>query len=404
MRRVVVTGMGCVTPIGSSVDEFREGLFAGRSGIAEHVFTDLPEGKAAGLRFRKTGQVVGFNAAAHLAHAQVTATERSSQMVLVATAQAVRQSAMAGVYGGDRVGVLLGCSTGGRSAEEPETGRLYTTGARVHPLTVIRSMASAGASQVAIAHGVTGPVLNISTACASSTHAIGMAFQMVRAGMIDAAITGGHDAPLTWGFLRAWDSMRVVSPTECRPFSKDRDGMTLGEGAAMFCLETLEAAQARGAEILGEVVGFGMSSDASHITQPDPAGAAAAMTRALADGGLAAEQVGYVNAHGTATQANDMVEAEAIRRVFGERGVPVSSTKGHHGHSMGATGAIEAMAAMLALREARMPVTVGLTAPDEALGLDLVMGEPRVLEGEVALSNSLAFGGLNAVLAFRRGS
>jgi 3-oxoacyl-[acyl-carrier-protein] synthase II/nodulation protein E len=272
----------------------------------------------------------------------------------------------------------------------------------VHPLTVVRSMASAGASQVAIAHGVTGPVLNISTACASATHAMGLAFQMVRSGMVEAALTGGHEAPLTFGFLRAWDSMRVVSPTQCRPFSADRDGMTLGEGAALFCLETLDGARARGATVYGEIVGFGMSSDASHITQPDPAGAAAAMRRALEDAGIEAGQVGYINAHGTGTLANDAVEAEAIRRVFGEGGVAVGSTKPLHGHSIGATGAVEALATVLALREGLLPATAGLVRPDESLRLDLVMGEARRTDVEYGLSNSLAFGGLNAVLAFRR--
>jgi nodulation protein E len=401
-RRVVVTGMGCVTPMGRTVESFREALFAGRTGIGEHVFGDLPQGRVPGLKFTRTAQVRGFVAAEDLTPGQVTGTERSSQMALVAAGQAVAESGLIAAYGGDGVGIVLGCSTGGRSAEEPETAKLYTTNARVHPLTVIRSMASAGASQVAIAHGVRGPVLNLSTACASGTHALGMAFQMVRSGMLEAAIAGGHEAPLTFGFLRAWDSMRVVSPTQCRPFSADRDGMTLGEGAAMFTLETLEAAEARGATIHGEIVGFGMSSDASHITQPDPMGAAAAMTRALSDAGIEAKQVGYVNAHGTGTQANDAVEAEALRQVFGAGKVAVSSTKPLHGHSIGATGAIEAMATLLALRHGMLPSTAGLVTPDERLGLDLVMGEARASDAEYGMSNSLAFGGLNAVLVFRR--
>ncbi len=401
-RRVVVTGMGCVTPIGSSVESFRDSLFAGHSGIADHVFTDLPDGRTSGLKFTRTAQVQGFDPAAQLASAQVTGTERSSQMALVAAAQAMGESRLVAAYGGDRVGVVLGCSTGGRSAEEPETAKLYTVNARVHPLTVIRSMASAGASQVAIAHGVRGPVLNLSTACASGTHALGMAFHMVRAGMMEAAIAGGHEAPLTFGFLRAWDSMRVVSPTRCRPFAMDRDGMTLGEGAAIFCLETRDGALARGATIYGEIVGFGMSSDASHITQPDPAGAASAMTSALADAGLKAEAVGYVNAHGTGTAVNDAAEAEALRRVFGAGTVPVSSTKAQHGHSIGATGAMEAMVTLLALRDGLLPSTAGLMAADETLGLDLVMGAARPASCEFAMSNSLAFGGLNAVLLFRR--
>lgn len=399
-RRVVVTGMGCITPAGTAVESFAEALFTGRSGIADHLFTDLPEGRAPGLKFTRTAQIKGFVAEDHLTPTQITGTERSAQFALAAAAQAVTQSQWN--YPAERTAVILGCSTGGRTWEEPETAKLYLSNARVHPLTVVRSMASSGASQVAIAHRVTGPVFNLSTACASGTHAIGMAFHMVRSGLVDAAITGGHEAPLTWGFLRAWDSMRVVSPTQCRPFAKDRDGMTLGEGSAMLCLEDREAALARGAEILGEIAGFGMSSDASHITQPDPAGAAAAMRAALTDAGVTPDKVGYVNAHGTGTLANDAVEAEAMRRVFGERGVPVSATKAITGHSIGATGAIEAVVTLLALRQQRMPFTSGLLDPSQTLGLDLVLNTSRPLEKEFALSNSLAFGGLNAVLVFRR--
>ena len=392
--------MGCITPAGTAVESFAEALFTGRSGIADHLFTDLPEGRAPGLKFTRTAQIKGFVAEDHLTPTQITGTERSAQFALAAAAQAVTQSQWN--YPAERTAVILGCSTGGRTWEEPETAKLYLSNARVHPLTVVRSMASSGASQVAIAHRVTGPVFNLSTACASGTHAIGMAFHMVRSGLVDAAITGGHEAPLTWGFLRAWDSMRVVSPTQCRPFAKDRDGMTLGEGSAMLCLEDREAALARGAEILGEIAGFGMSSDASHITQPDPAGAAAAMRAALTDAGVTPDKVGYVNAHGTGTLANDAVEAEAMRRVFGERGVPVSATKAITGHSIGATGAIEAVVTLLALRQQRMPFTSGLLDPSQTLGLDLVLNTSRPLEKEFALSNSLAFGGLNAVLVFRR--
>jgi nodulation protein E len=398
-RRVVVTGMGCVTPAGSTVAAFAESLFVGRTGIAEHIFSDLPEGRAPGLKFTRTAQVKDFNPEASLTPTQITGTERSAQFALIAAAQAMTQSAWS--YPGQRTAAILGCSTGGRTWEEPETAKLYLANARVHPLTVIRSMASAGASQVAMAHGITGPVFNLSTACASGTHAIGMAFHMVRSGMVDAAITGGHEAPLTWGFLRAWDSMRVVSPTQCRPFAEDRDGMTLGEGAAILCLEEREAALARGAQILGEIVGFGMSSDASHITQPDPAGAARAMQAALDDAAITSADIGYLNAHGTGTLANDAVEAEAIRRIFGPQAVPVSATKSITGHSIGATGAIEALVALLALQQSTIPFTAGLLKPDEALGLDLVLLHPRPMQKDYALSNSLAFGGLNAVLCLK---
>ena len=218
-------------------------------------------------------------------------------------------------------------------------------------------MASAGSSHISIDLGITGPVLNISTACASGTHAIGLAFQMVRSGIVEAAIAGGHEAPLTFGFLRAWDSMRVVSPTQCRPFSADRDGMTIGEGAAMLTLETLASALARNATIYAEIVGFGMSADAHHITQPQADGAAAAIRRALDDAHAEPEDVGYISAHGTGTQANDATEAAAIHQVFGPLAptIPISSTKSLHGHSIGASGALEALATILALKENSCP-------------------------------------------------
>jgi 3-oxoacyl-[acyl-carrier-protein] synthase II/nodulation protein E len=229
---------------------------------------------------------------------------------------------------------------------------------------------------------------------------------MVRSGMVAAAITGGHEAPLSWGFYRAWDSMRVVSPTRCRPFSADRDGMTLGEGAAIFAIETLESAQARNAPILGELVGFGMSADASHITQPSAEGAATAMRKALADANASPAEVGYINAHGTGTQANDSAEAAAIHRIFGPHTsqIPISSTKSLHGHAIGASGALEALATVLALCQHNLPQTAGVTTPDPTLNLDVILNEPRPADPgrPIAISNSLAFGGLNAVLAFRR--
>ena len=273
-------------------------------------------------------------------------------------------------------------------------------------------MASSGTSNIAIEMGITGSVLNIATACASGTHAIGLAFQMVRAGIAPAAITGGYEAALTFGFLRAWDSMRVVSPTCCRPFSADRDGMTLGEGAAMLVLEPLEDAQRRGARIYAEIVGFGMSADAHHITQPRAEGAALAMRRALDDAAhaghspLPAARVGYINAHGTGTPTNDAVEAAAIHQALGEFAphIPVGATKSLTGHSIGAAGAIEALATVLALDAGSLPPTAGVDQVDPALTLDVIIGESRPLapDKDLALSNSLAFGGLNAVLAFRR--
>jgi len=408
VNRVVVTGLGCITPIGNTVADFRTSLFAGTTGIAP--FPPYPEApareahdKTQGLRFTQTAAVKNFDASQHLDSGVITATDRTVHFAVVAARQAVAESQLTNHYAPDRIAIVVGCACGGRQAEETETNKLYTRDARVHPLTVVRTMASAGASNISIDQKITGPSINISTACASGAHAIGHAFQMIRAGMIDAAITGGHEAPLTFGFLRAWDSMRVVSPTQCRPFSADRDGMTLGEGAAMFTLETLESARARNAHIYAEIVGTGSTADASHVTQPHPDGAAAAMRNALRDANASPDEVGYISAHGTGTQVNDTTEAAAIYQVFGPNAakIPVSSTKSLHGHSIGASGALEALATVLALEENRLPANAGVTEIDPAIKLDIILGSPRVVTPRLALSNSLAFGGLNAVLAFR---
>ncbi|HEY0263115.1 MAG TPA: beta-ketoacyl-[acyl-carrier-protein] synthase family protein [Granulicella sp.] len=406
MNRVVVTGLGCISPIGSTVEEFRRSLFEGISGIGPlRSFPEAPSGDPLNpnLRFSRYAEVKDFDPTPLLASGIVVSTDRTAQFGILSSRQAVESSGVLKAHDPSTMAIITGCSCGGRGSEEHETGRLYSVNARVHPLTVIRTMSSAGSSYIATEHGITGPVLNISTACSSGTHAIGLAFQMVRSGMVTAALAGGHEAPLTLGFLRAWDSMRVVSPTQCKPFARDRDGMTLGEGAATLVLETLESAQARGAKIYAEIVGFGMSADAHHITQPKAEGAAEAMRRALADAHADASEVGYINAHGTGTQANDSVEATAIHQVFGERGatIPVSSTKALHGHSIGATGAIEALATVLALEEGLLPFNAGVTEVDPTLGLDVILGEPRRARPTLVLSNSLAFGGLNAVLAIR---
>jgi nodulation protein E len=251
--------------------------------------------------------------------------------------------------------------------------------------------------------GLTGATFTTSTACSSANHAIGQAFWLVRQGTLDIAIAGGSEAPICYGNLRAWETMRVVSPDDCRPFSKDRTGMILGEGAAMFVLEDLEMAKARGAKIYAEIVGAGMSADAHHLTMPLACGAAKAMRLAMEDGGLQPEQIGYINAHGTATQANDPMETEAIRTVFGDHAnnVAVSSTKSMHGHTLGAAGAIEMAATVLGMHNKILPPNINFNEKDPECDLDIVANEARAAEIEAALSNSFAFGGLNAVLAFK---
>jgi nodulation protein E len=252
--------------------------------------------------------------------------------------------------------------------------------------------------------GITGPSFTISTACSSAGHAIGQAFWMVRNGITDAAIAGGSEAPFSFGILKAWEAMRVVSTDTCRPFSRDRHGMILGEGAGMLVLEPMEAALARGARIHAELVGFGMSADASHITQPSAAGAARAMRAAMRDAAIEPDAIGYINAHGTGTLANDLTETAAIRSVFGARAgkLPVSSTKSMHGHALGAAAALECVATVLALRDGVLPPTANFLGPDPDCDLDVIPNQARLCQVEWALSNSFAFGGLNAVLALRK--
>jgi nodulation protein E len=401
MTRVVIVGVGCITPLGHDAAAFAENLFAGRTGIRE--MTNRPPD----LHYTRTATVEDFRQQEWVTASQAQIAERSSAFAIASARQAVQASGLLSAHPRDSIAVIFGCSTGGRTTEEAEYEKLYARGGRIHPLTVPRVMASAGTSLVSMEHGLTGPAFTITTACASGTHAIGLAFHMVRSGAVRAALTGAHEAPLTVAFLKGWDGLHVVSPTACRPFAADRDGMTLAEGAAMFAIEALESARARGANILAEIAGFGMSSDAHHITQPNPAGPAAAMQRALEDAHATPAEVGYINAHGTGTEANDRIEADALHWVFGEnaRTLAVSSTKGLHGHAIGASGAMELLATALALREGLLPASAGLAATgsrvDPALHLDHILLQNEPATAKLALSNSFAFGGLNAVLALR---
>ncbi|MGB8654531.1 MAG: beta-ketoacyl-[acyl-carrier-protein] synthase family protein, partial [Candidatus Acidiferrales bacterium] len=266
-----------------------------------------------------------------------------------------------------------------------------------------KTMANAGASQISMETGFSGPTYTVSTACSSANHAIGQAFRLVRDGLADVAITGGSEAPFTLGMLKSWEAMRVISPDTCRPFSKDRRGMILGEGGGMMILEPWDAAQARGAKIYAEICGFGMTSDAHHLTQPTVDGPARAMAGALREAGMRPEEIGYINAHGTGTPGNDPVESRAIRAVFGAHAdkISISSTKSMHGHALGAAGALEAVATALALHHGILPPTANYNEPDPECDLDYIPNQPRVLRVAAALSNSFAFGGLNAVVAFR---
>jgi nodulation protein E len=293
---------------------------------------------------------------------------------------------------------------GGQVTQDAGFAKLYQRDqGRVDPLIIPRAMPNAGASHISMEFGITGPAYTISTACCSANHAIGQAFWMVRNGIAELAIAGGSEAPFSFGFLKAWEAMRVMSPDTCRPFSKDRRGLILGEGGAMLILEPFAAARARSAMIHAEVVGFGMSSDAHHLTHLSIDGPVCAMRAALRDARLQPEQVGYINAHGSGTLINDPLETRAIRDLFGAHAdrLAVSSTKSLHGHTLGATGAMEAVCTVLALRNGLLPPTANFTVPDPDCNLDVVPNRARMAQVQFALSNSFAFGGLNAVLAFR---
>jgi nodulation protein E len=284
--------------------------------------------------------------------------------------------------------------------------RIYLENAkRFQPFIIPRLMISAAVSHLTMEHGVRGPSFTTASACASANHAIGTAFQMVRAGMVEAALTGGAEAVFTPGTMKAWEAMRILAPDTCRPFSAERKGLVLGEGAAILVLENRAHALARGAAILGEIIGFGMSADAGDIVFPSQEGAMRAMQAAIADSGLAPEAFAHVNAHGTGTTMNDVTETRAIHAVFGAHAgrLAVSATKSMHGHVLGGAGAVEAVATFLAMRDGFVPPTVNFTAPDPQCDLDYVPNVARAARFEYALSNSFAFGGLNAVLALGAG-
>jgi nodulation protein E len=401
MRRVAITGMGAICALGRTVAEAAESLWQGRSCIAPVESADMSQ-----LRFQNGAEVRGYSHRPYFDDRRADFIDRFAQFAVIAAREAV---ADAGVEWTpelrETAAIVTGSCVGGQSTEDIGFHDVYKMGLnRVHPLTIPKTMANAGASHISMEFGITGPSFTISTACASAGHAIGQAVQMVRTGQTDLALTGGSEAPFSYGILKAWEAMRVVSPETCRPFSKDRRGMILGEGGAMLVIEPLEAALARGARVHAEIVGFGMSADACHITQPSAEGAARAMRAALRDAKLAPEEIGYINAHGTGTLANDIAETAAIRAVFGAHAdrLPVSSTKSMHGHALGAAAAIECMAAALALRDGILPPTANFNEADPQCDLDVIPNESRKAQVEYALSNSFAFGGLNAVLVLRK--
>jgi nodulation protein E len=401
MRRVVITGQGCVSALGNTAVATWAAMCEGRPGISPLEGLDDPT-----LRTPIAAQAKAFQALDHFDEKRLVLLDPVSQMALVAAREAVAQSGISfGGELGERTAVIIGTGIGGASTQDQMAKRLYAEkNPRVHPMAIVRVMPNAPASQISLEFGLRGPVFAVASACASSNHALGQALMLLQSGVADVALAGGVEACITLGTVKAWEAMRVMASDTCRPFSKGRQGLVLGEGAGVFVLETLEHAQARGATILAEFVGCGMTADAADIVMPDASGAARAMRAALAHGGLAADDVDYINAHGTGTQANDATETKAIRALFGAHAdaLAVSSTKSMHGHALGGGGAIELVAAIGALRGGVVPPTINYTEADPACDLNVVPNTAQERPVRAALSNSFAFGGLNAVLALKR--
>lgn len=400
-RRVVITGIGVISALGHNSSDFWQSLGDGQSGIGPITSVDCTQ-----LRLQNGAEVRNFNPLNHFEPKRVELLDRFAQFGLIAAREAVNSACIKWTQDlRERTSIVTGSCVGGQTSVDQAFMDVYRNQRKnIHPLTVPRVMASAAASHISIEFGINGPAYTLSTACSSASHAIGLAFWMVRHGMTEMALAGGSEAPFSLVHLKAWDAIRAVSPDTCRPFSKNRRGMILAEGGAMIIIEPLEAALARGVHIYAEIVGFGMSSDAHHITQPLAAGAERAIRAVLQDAELQAMQICYINAHGTGTAANDPMEISAIRSVFGDHAeqMALSSTKSMHGHALGAAGAIEAVATILALQHGILPPTANFTELDPECNFDVIPNKARLKQVEYALSNSFAFGGLNTVLAFRR--
>ncbi len=398
LRRVAITGIGILSSLGRGKAEHLDAVLGARSGV-----TAISRFDGEGFRCRIAGEVP--TAALTDMSREV---DRVTAYALIAASEAVGQAGLA--IPSERIAAAIGTALGGSETLEASYERMFgKRETRFHPMTIPKVMYNAPTSAISARFGARGPAFAPVSACASSAHAIGQAAHWIRFGLADAAIAGGADAPITPGIVRAWEALRVLAPSEpspaaaCRPFNSDRAGLVLGEGAAVFVLEEMGAARARGAAILGEIAGFGMTADGGHLTDPSAEGAARAMRIAIEDGRLDPGAIGYVNAHGTATRANDIAESQAIRSVFGASAsrLPVSSTKSMHAHAMGASGAIETALSLVALNAGWLPPTLNLDDPDPACDMRHVPIRPEAAEAEAFLSNSFAFGGLNAVLAVR---
>jgi nodulation protein E len=398
-RRVAITGMGAVTANGIGVEALWTAVRDGKSAVGPIQRAGFER-----ARIRHAATIEGFDPLAYVTPQVNTTLDRFSSLAAAAADEAL---GAAGIRPGEldeTCAVVIGSGIGGSETID-RASRVYyrEEEARGDPMVVPKIMPNAAASQISMRYGARGPTFCVSSACASSTQAVGMGAQMVRAGMVKRAVVGGSEAMVNPSFMRAWEVLRVLSPTLNRPFSRGRDGMVLGEGAAILFLEDMDDALARGATILAEVAGYGTSSDANDLLKPDPVGAARAMQMAIEDAGMDTSGIGYVNAHGTGTVLNDLSETEALSRIFGNRlpSVPVSSTKPVHGHTIGAAGAVELIVTVKALLEQVVPPTINWAGPDPKCELDAVPNTARKATFTAAMSNSFAFGGFNAAVVVK---
>lgn len=401
MKRVVITGAGTINALGHDVSSTLQAFREGRCGISELKFRDVER-----LSVRIGAQIHNYDPEKHFNRQQISLFDRFTQFTMLAAKEAIDQSGL--TFAGElsaRSGVVLGTAGGGVNTWDDNYRAVYEEGKnRVHPFVVPKLMNNAAASHVSMEYNLKGASFTVATACASSNHAMGQAFNLIRTGMADVMVTGGSESMLCFGGVKAWEGLRVMSKDACRPFSANRSGMVQGEGAAIFVFEEYESAKARDADILAEVAGFAMTSDAADIVMPSKQGAARAMAGAMQDAGLNLEDVGYINAHGTGTAANDKTECAAVADVFGPYAdnLMISSTKSMHGHLIGGTGAVELLACIMALRDGVIAPTIGFEESDPECALDIVPNTAREANVNAVISNAFAFGGLNAVLALRK--
>ena len=402
-NRVVITGMGGVSSIGMSVPEIYNSLREGKSGIGQLEFPDVSR-----LKVKTGGQIKNFDPSNFFEFKQVGRMDRFSQFALLAANEAITTSGLKTCKEdwSENAGIILGSSIGGIETINYSYKQVFEEGHnRLHPLTIPKIMNNSATSLISIKYKIQGPSFTVSSACSSANHAMGLAYETIKSRKSEVMITGGSESFLSFGGIKPWESLRILSQSKCRPFSKGRDGLVHGEGAGIFVFESLESAKKRKATIIAEVVGFSMSSDASDLIKPNNIGPKKALRGVLKDGMINKSEVSYINAHGTGTILNDKVECEAINTVFGPhtRALKVSSTKAMHGHLIGATAAIELLACTLAVSEKVIPPTINYVGLDPDCDLDVVPNYSQELKSvDVVLNNSFAFGGMNAVLALRK--